>query len=108
MHYTGWTTDGKMFDSSVKRGRAGAVPAQQRHQGLDRGPAADGRRREAPVLDPGRTSPTASQAAAARGDAGVRRRAARHQPAARRFRRRMSPPPPKNAKKTKSGIAYRC
>jgi FKBP-type peptidyl-prolyl cis-trans isomerase len=26
VHYTGWTTDGKMFDSSVKRGRTASFP----------------------------------------------------------------------------------
>jgi peptidylprolyl isomerase len=26
VHYTGWTTDGKMFDSSVKRGRTATFP----------------------------------------------------------------------------------
>ena len=29
VHYTGWTTDGKMFDSSVARGRAISFPLQQ-------------------------------------------------------------------------------
>ncbi len=26
VHYTGWTTDGKMFDSSIKRGRTATFP----------------------------------------------------------------------------------
>ena len=26
VHYTGWTTDGKMFDSSVKRGKTASFP----------------------------------------------------------------------------------
>ncbi|MCU0235363.1 MAG: FKBP-type peptidyl-prolyl cis-trans isomerase [Thermoanaerobaculales bacterium] len=69
VHYSGWTTDGQLFDS-----RAHQLPAQPGHPGLDRGPAADGRRREAAALDSGgarlqgrcRRSP---------GHAGLRRRA---------------------------------
>lgn len=29
VHYTGWTTDGKMFDSSVARGRSTSFPLQK-------------------------------------------------------------------------------
>lgn len=29
VHYTGWTTDGRMFDSSVKRGQPAAFPLDQ-------------------------------------------------------------------------------
>ena len=51
VHYSGWTTDGKLFDSSVVTWSAGEVPARRRDQGLDRRPAADGRRREDALLD---------------------------------------------------------
>ena len=51
VHYTGWTTDGKMFDSSVVGGQAGDLPARPRDRRLDRRRAADGGRRKAPVLD---------------------------------------------------------
>ena len=52
VHYTGWTTDGKMFDSSVG-GATRDVSAQPRHRGLDRRRSADGGRRKAAPLDPG-------------------------------------------------------
>ena len=29
VHYTGWTTDGKMFDSSVQRGQPASFPLQR-------------------------------------------------------------------------------
>ena len=39
VHYTGWMTDGKMFDSSVQRGQPAEFPL---NQGLDRRSATDG------------------------------------------------------------------
>ncbi len=36
MHYTGWTTDGKMFDSSVARGKPSTFGLDQRHCRMDR------------------------------------------------------------------------
>ena len=47
----GWTTDGKMFDSSVVRRTTDYVPAERRHRRVDRRRAADGRGREDAVLD---------------------------------------------------------
>ena len=52
VHYSGWTTDGKMFDSSVARDTDGDLPAQGRDPGLDRGCAADDGGGEDAVLDP--------------------------------------------------------
>ena len=109
VHYTGWTTDGKMFDSSVKRGQPAKFPRRQRHQGLDRGRAAHGRRREAPLLDPGELAYGDNPGGGRPAGMlvfdvellGIKRaQAARGRP-------RTWPPPPKNAKKTKSGLAYK-
>ncbi len=37
VHYTGWTTDGKMFDSSVKRGQPASFPLNQVIKGWTEG-----------------------------------------------------------------------
>ena len=37
VHYTGWTTDGKMFDSSVGRGQPATFPLNQVIQGWTEG-----------------------------------------------------------------------
>ena len=51
--YTGWTTDGKMFDSSVARGRPAVLPLGRVIAGWGEGLAAHGGGGEAAVLDPG-------------------------------------------------------
>ena len=103
----GWTTDGKMFDSSVRAERAQFVPARPRHQGLGRGRAADGRRRDSAGSGFRETLAYNGTGRPARRHAGVRRRAAR----VHRRRRRSPPPdvaaPPDDAKSTASGLAYK-
>ena len=37
VHYSGWTTDGKLFDSSLMRGETASFGLGGRHRGLDRG-----------------------------------------------------------------------
>ena len=54
VHYSGWMTDGTLFDSSVMRGETISFPLNRVIPRLDRGPAAHGRGPEEPVLDPGR------------------------------------------------------
>ena len=53
VHYTGWTTDGKMFDSSVVRNRPAVLQLDRVIAGWTGGAAAHGRGREAPLLDSG-------------------------------------------------------
>ena len=64
VHYTGWTTDGKMFDSSVEARAARDLRARRSDRRLDRRRAVDGRRRKDALLD--------SAAARLRGQAGCR------------------------------------
>ena len=106
VHYTGWTTDGKMFDSSRHPERPEHVPARPRHQGLGRRRAADDRRREAPPLDP-RDAGLQGPGRPAGRHAGVRHRAA-----SRWCASPTVPPPdvaaaPADAKRTASGLAYK-
>ena len=51
VHYTGWTTDGKMFDSSVARGMPISFPLDGVIKAGPRA-AADGDGRKDPALDP--------------------------------------------------------
>ena len=52
VHYTGWTTDGKMFDTLGRQGPADYFRIGRRHPRVDRGRPADDRRREDALLDP--------------------------------------------------------
>ena len=58
VHYSGWTTDGKMFDSSVMRGEPSTFPLNGVIAGWTEGVAADGRGREAHASGFPRRSPT--------------------------------------------------
>ena len=90
VHYTGWTTDGKMFDSSLVARQAEHLRRQPGDQGLGRRRAAHGRRREAAPLDP-RRARVSGQARSSQGHARVRHRAARGVHVARPSHRRTSP-----------------
>ncbi len=63
VHYSGWTTDGKMFDSSVARGQPATFPLDGVIAGWTEGRAADGRGREDPLLDSREASPTRASGA---------------------------------------------
>ncbi len=52
VHYSGWTTDGKLFDSSVQRGEPAEFPLNGVIRGWTRRRASDGGRRQDAVLDP--------------------------------------------------------
>ena len=109
VNYTGWTTDGKMFDSSVaplqpgRKGRAHHVVARARHPGVDRGTAADGRRREATLLDP--------RGARVQGQAGRARRACSSSTSScstsRRARSRPRTSPPRPPTRRRPRTAWR-
>ena len=105
VHYTGWTTDGKMFDSSVSAGKELDVPARPRHRRMDRRRAAHGGRRKTAALD-SRGARLQGTARASERHAGVRRRADR-------FTESPTKAPadvknaPADAKRTSSGLAYK-
>ena len=78
VHYSGWTTDGKMFDSSVTRGEPATFPLNGVIAGWTEGVQLMVVGEKTPLLDPrGARLHRASRGAPA-GHAGLRRRAARH------------------------------
>ena len=91
VHYTGWTTDGKMFDSSVQRGEPASFKVNGVIKGWTEGLQLMTTGEKARFWIPGKLAYGDTPAAArdARGHAGVRRRAARGDggsQAARRYR----------------------
>ncbi len=56
--YTGWTTDGKMFDSSVARGTPATFPVSRVIPGFSEGIQMMVARRNPPHVDSSRRSPT--------------------------------------------------
>ena len=106
VHYTGWVaSDGRMFDSSIARGAAVHLPAEQGDGRLARVRAADDRGREAPLLDSG--EPRLQGA----GGPAHRHRGVRHRADRGAASPTIPPPdvkgPPADAKKTSTGLAYK-
>ena len=108
VHYTGWTTDGKMFDSSRARTRRAATfPLDRVIKGWSEGVQlmTVGEKRRFWIPEDARLQGPGGPAA---GHAGLRRRAARD-----RCRRRTAPPPDvagaarRRAEDARPGIAYK-
>ena len=106
VHYTGWASDGRMFDSSVARGNPSMFPVNRVMAGLARVRAADGAGRTAPLLG--------AAGAGLQGPGGPphRHRGLRHRAAGHAASRRPIPPPdvaepPKDASRSGSGLAYK-
>ena len=89
VHYAGWTTDGKMFDSSLPPQRDRDVRADRRDPRVDRRPPGDDARRPRAVLDP-RGAGVQGPGRQAAGHAGVRDRAGGDPEAAGALSARMS------------------
>ena len=106
VHYTGWTTDGKMFDSSYARDAASTFPVNKVIKGWSEGvqlmTVGEKRRLWIPQAlaysGPGRP---------AAGHAGVRRRADRDRAVARRRRRPTWPRRRPTRRRRPSGLAYK-
>ena len=97
-----------MFDSSVTRGEPATFPLDQRHQGLDRRPAADDRRREAAPLDSRRSSRTSGRPARPRACwCSTSSCSTILKTPKTAGRRRGRAAPPRTPTKTASGLAYK-
>ncbi len=104
IHYTGWKTDGTMFDSSVARGKPASFPVARVIAGFSEGLQLMVPGREAPPLDS--RAARLQGRARAEGHAGVRHRADRR-PQLRPRAPADVKAPPADAKKTASGLAYK-
>ena len=103
VHYTGWTTDGKMFDSSVARGQPATFPLDRVIAGWTEGVQLMVAGEIAPVLDPGVARLQAASA--------TRRACWSSTSSCVGFRVSPTPDelkgPPADATKTPSGLAYK-